>query len=108
MINTVYDQFQKQPLRVSDKHVELDKISLDAEYIDLTIQRHEQITGISGSDLIYLLYCDHNPKFRAILSFCTGLYQQLKFMEMRRVTPIQDQNFCHYPSRYMTMTYSGN
>ena len=34
----VYDQFQKQPLWVADKRVELDCIRIDTGYIDLTIQ----------------------------------------------------------------------
>ena len=35
--NTVYDQFQKQPLWVSDKRIELYGIRIDAGDIALTI-----------------------------------------------------------------------
>ena len=60
--NTVYNKFQKQPLWVSDRRVELDVIRLDAGYIAPTIQRYEKIPGIYGSDLVYILYCDNNPQ----------------------------------------------
>ena len=44
-------------LWVADNHVELEGIILDTEDIALTIQWYKQITGISGSDLVYKLYC---------------------------------------------------
>ena len=48
MPNTVYDQFQKQPLWVADKSVELYGTILDAVDIFLTIQWYEQIPEIYG------------------------------------------------------------
>ena len=57
----VYDIFQKQPLWVADELVELDGIILDYGNIALTMKWYENITGISGSDLVYILYCDNHP-----------------------------------------------
>ena len=56
--DTVYDHFKKQPLWVADKSVELYGIRLDVGDIALTIQWYEHIPGVSGSDLVYRLYCD--------------------------------------------------
>ena len=61
----VYDQFQKQPLWVADKRVELDCIRIDTGDIDLTIQWYERITGISVSDLVYRFYCDNHPQVQS-------------------------------------------
>ena len=58
--NTFYDQFKTQPFCVSDKRVELYGIGLYVEDIDIRIQWYEQISGISGSEMVYILYYD-NP-----------------------------------------------
>ena len=63
--NTVYDQFQKQPLWVADKRVEFDGIRLYSGYIDLIFKWYENIPGISGLYLFYRLYCDINPHFQS-------------------------------------------
>ena len=60
MPDTVYEQFQKKLLCVSDKRVDLDGIRLDAGKIALTIQWYEQILVVSVSDLFYRLYYE-NP-----------------------------------------------
>ena len=60
MPNTIYYQFQKQTFLVADKCVGLDGITIDARYIAITVQWYEQIPGISGSDLVYILHCN-NP-----------------------------------------------
>ena len=52
--NTVYDQFQKQPLWLADKRVELYGIRLDSGDISLTIQQYGNINGISISDMVSL------------------------------------------------------
>ena len=52
MTNTGYSQFQKQPLWVADKRVELYDIRLDAGYIALIIQWYGHIPGISVSHLV--------------------------------------------------------
>ena len=62
MPNTVYNNFQKQPLWVADKRVELDGIRLYDGYIVSKIQWYENITGIYISDLVYRLYCDNPPR----------------------------------------------
>ena len=58
--NTFYDQFQGKTLWISDKRVELYGIGLYVEDIDIRIQWYEQISGISGSEMVYILYYD-NP-----------------------------------------------
>ena len=55
MRNKFYDQFQKQPFWVDDKHIELDVIRLDVGDIALKIHWYEHIPVISGSDLVYIL-----------------------------------------------------
>ena len=60
VLNKVYNYFQKQPLWVAHKIVELDVIRLDAGDIDLTIQWYQLILGIYISDLFYRLYY-YNP-----------------------------------------------
>ena len=76
--NTVYYQFQKQSLWVADKRIELDGIRLDAGYISVTIQWYEQITGISGSDLVFRLYCDNPPQVRIHTKFVHGKISMTK------------------------------
>ena len=58
-------QFQNQPFWVADKRVELDGIKLDAGDISLTFQWHEQIPGISGSYMVYRLFCDNSPQVQS-------------------------------------------
>ena len=60
--NTVCDQFQKKTFWVSDKRVELGGMRIDAGYIAITIHWYELITGIYGSVLFYVLYCDNSPQ----------------------------------------------
>ena len=48
------------------------------------------------------------PNFRAILSLCMEIYQWIKFMTLRRGTPLQDIKVHHHHIHYMEMAYSGN
>ena len=70
--NKVYTPFQKQPLYVADKRIELVGISLDAGYIYLTIEWYDHINGISGSYLIYRLYCYHPPQVQSHTNLVHG------------------------------------
>ena len=83
MPNTVYDQFQKQPLWVADKRVGLDCIRIDTGDIDLTIQWYERITGISVSDLVYRFYCDNHPQ---VQSHTQLVYGKTKMAQISRTT----------------------
>ena len=47
---------------VADKCDDSDWIRLDAADIDLTTQWYENIPIISGSDPVYIFYCDNPPQ----------------------------------------------
>ena len=57
--NTVYNKFQKQPLWLANKRIELYEIRIDAGDIAPTIHHYENIAGISGSGTVYRLYFDN-------------------------------------------------
>ena len=57
MPNKFYNQFQKLIFWVDYKRVELDGFRLYVGDMDITIKWYEQIPGIYGSDLVYIIYC---------------------------------------------------
>ena len=65
MHNTVYDQFQKKLLWVANNRIEFDGIRVNAEDIALTFHWYEQISGIYGSDIVYIFYCYDPPQVQS-------------------------------------------